>query len=403
MAAVTWKNIAPSNPSGILNSMNTSAAALATAGKGIGDAASGYVDDRQEAETNAFVTDLMAAGSQEERDAMIGAANDSWLNMKSVNATNFELGAPDRELDMFNQKLASQTVVDQAAAELLAENKILLQKEKNLENRSSTSTKGSGTYGPNSSGFGKNPFLANGIYDSVLGKTDDTQWWMGPGMNNDDKTYLNQQKSDFLSKTSVQNLGITDAMFNELSNDSTITFDDGGILEGGDSFNFTHEGKSYPIDGSDASNTALMEVIQNKYLGTKSTRQVDRTKYYDVFTKNNPKLIEEKGYEGARDVFTALYKRNKLGSNSTYNADLATEIFGKMSDSSGTSGFTSTVPKDDNYEQQVSNATRNYRNLNLENLQKIFDRLSNGKNLDSEDQANLEAVQNILNASDDRK
>ena len=146
-----------------------------------------------------------------------------------------------------------------------------------------------------------------------------------------------------------------------------------------------------------------MEVIQNKYLGTKSTRQVDRTKYYDVFTKNNPKLIEEKGYEGAKDVFTALYKRNKLGSNSTYNADLATEIFGKMSDSSGTSGFTSTVPKDDNYEQQVSNATRNYRNLNLENLQKIFDRLSNGKNLDSEDQANLEAVQNILNASNDRK
>ena len=399
MAAVTWKNIAPSNPSGLLSAANQAAQSMGQGISGIGTALQSGVDKKVESETNDFVADLMAAGSQEERDAMIAAANDSFLNLDQVNKTNYELGAPDREMDMFNNQLASQTVVDQAAAAKLAENQMLIQKEKNLANKNtSSSTKGSGTYGPGSTGFGKNPFLANGIYDSVLGKTDDSQWWMGPGMNEDDKSYLNKQKSDFLAKTTVQNLGITDAMFNELSNDSTITFKD----DFKDSFVFTHEGKPYAVDGSDASNTALMEIIQNKYLGTQSTRQVDRTKYYDVFTKNNPKLIEEKGYEGAKDVFTSIYKRNKLGSNSTYNADLATEIFGKMSDSSGTSGFTSTVPKDDNYEYQVSNATRNYRNLNLENLQKRFDQLSNGKNLDSEDQANLEALQNILNARNDK-
>ena len=65
MAAVTWKNIAPMNPSGILNSMNQSAKQIGEAGTGIQDAISGYVDDRQTSETNAFVTDLMNAGSQE--------------------------------------------------------------------------------------------------------------------------------------------------------------------------------------------------------------------------------------------------------------------------------------------------------------------------------------------------
>ena len=54
MAAVTWKNIAPMNPSGILNSMNQSAKQIGEAGTGIQDAISGYVDDRQTSETKCF-------------------------------------------------------------------------------------------------------------------------------------------------------------------------------------------------------------------------------------------------------------------------------------------------------------------------------------------------------------
>ena len=110
MAAVTWKNIAPMNPSGILNSMNQSAKQIGEAGTGIQDAISGYVDDRQTSETNAFVTDLMNAGSQEERDAMIGAANQSWLNLDQVNKTNYELGAPDRERKVFEEQLAAELI-----------------------------------------------------------------------------------------------------------------------------------------------------------------------------------------------------------------------------------------------------------------------------------------------------
>ena len=112
MAAVTWKNIAPMNPSGILNSMNQSAKQIGEAGTGIENAISGYVDDRQTSETNAFVADLMGAGSEEELNAMISAANTSFLDLDRVNKTNYELGAPDREMDMFNQKLASESVIN---------------------------------------------------------------------------------------------------------------------------------------------------------------------------------------------------------------------------------------------------------------------------------------------------
>ena len=247
---------------------------------------------------------------------------------------------------MFNEQLASQTVVDQAAAKLLAENQIKLQKEKNLtSSRTSTS-------GPGSTGFGKDPFRSNGIYDITLGTTNDTQWWMGPGMNDKDKTFLNQQKSDFLSLTSIQNLGITAEMFNELSNDSTITFDDGGFWEGGDSFNFTHEGKTYNVGHTNGWEDAISEVIQNKYLKTQSTRQIDRTNYWVVFTKNNPEYVEKHGLEVAKDKFMSIYNKNGVGSRKVYSDDLATEIFGIMSDAESSSSSSSSSSNNNNTEPE---------------------------------------------------
>ena len=399
MGVVTWKNIAPSNPAGILQA---SVAAHKALGEGIGKVGTGIKDfsaDKTKRETDDFVADLMAAGSQEERNAMISAANDSWLNLDRINKTNYELGAPGREMDLFNQQLASETLVNQAAAQKLHDNKILQIQE---TNRYSTKKP---TSGIGSADFGKDPFRSNGIYDITLGTTNDTQWWMGPGMNSRDKVFLNQKKSDFLSLTRIQDLGITAEMFNELSNDSTITFDDKGLWKGGDSFNFTHEGNTYNIGHTNGWENAMAEVIQNKYLKKQSTRQIDRTNYWDVFTKNNPEYIEKHGLKVTNDKFMSIYKRNKVGANKVYSADLATQIFGKMDDKTepGTSGFTSNVPKDENYEQQVGWATVEYRNLNQENLEKIFLRLSKGDNLDSKDQARLEAVQALLDASDVRK
>ena len=118
MAAVTWKNIAPSNPSGLLSAANQAAKTMGEGISGIGTALQDGVDKKVESETNDFISDLMAAGSQEERDAMIAAANDSFLNLDQVNKTNYELGEPDRAMDLFNQKLAAETVVGDRNREL---------------------------------------------------------------------------------------------------------------------------------------------------------------------------------------------------------------------------------------------------------------------------------------------
>ncbi len=88
MAAVTWKNIAPSNPSGILNAANQAARGMSEGLGTIGENINQFATDKETSDTNAFVTDLMAAGSQEERDAMINAANQSWLNLDQVNKNN---------------------------------------------------------------------------------------------------------------------------------------------------------------------------------------------------------------------------------------------------------------------------------------------------------------------------
>lgn len=400
MGVVTWKNIAPSNPAGILSAANAAAQAMGEGFSGVGTALQGGVDKKVQSETDDFISDLMSLETQAERDAMISEAETGWLNLDLINKTNYELGAPDREMDIFNQQLAAKTLVNQDAAQKLHDDKILQIQETNKYKSTSKPTSGIG-----SADFGKEPFRSGGIYDITLGTTDDKQWWMGPGMNDRDKVFLNQKKSDFLSLTRIQDLGITAEMFNELSNDSTITFDDKGLWKGGDTFNFTHEGKPYNIGHTNGWEDAMAEVIQNKYLKTQSTRQIDRTNYWDVFTKNNTEYVKKHGLEVTKDKFMSIYKRNKVGANKVYSADLATQIFGKMDDKTepGTSGFTSNVPKDENYDQQVGWATVEYRNLNQENLEKIFLKLSRGKNLDSKDQARLEAVQALLDASDVRK
>mgnify|MGYP001384887886 CR=1 FL=1 len=83
MGVVTWKNIAPNNPSGILGAANTAAKAIGEGFAGVGDAIQGYTDTRVQSETDDFVADLMALGSQEERDAMIAEAEGGWLNIDS--------------------------------------------------------------------------------------------------------------------------------------------------------------------------------------------------------------------------------------------------------------------------------------------------------------------------------
>ena len=96
MGVVTWKNIAPSNPAGILSAANQAAKAMGEGFSGVGTALQEGVDKKVQSETDQFVSDLMGLETQEQRDAMISEANDAWLNLETINQTNYELGAPAR-------------------------------------------------------------------------------------------------------------------------------------------------------------------------------------------------------------------------------------------------------------------------------------------------------------------
>ena len=362
MAAVTWKNIAPMNPSGILNSMNQSAKQIGEAGTGIENAISGYVDDRQTSETNAFVADLMGAGSEEERNAMIGAANTSFLDLDRVNKTNYELGAPDREMDMFNQKLASESVINEQVAQKLHDNKML-----QIDRTGSYKTPAASKSGPGSTGWGKTPIGSQGIFSTNY-PTNDNVTGRGGGYDADDDAHFVRERGNFLNSSYATDLTNTlgikdmDGYFNQLANDELITFEDRftglpGILGGGgDMFVFTtKDGVKHDLDGSKESQAAISELIMNTYFKASdggmmlSPRQIDKKTYYDAFTANNPKLVEDVGYSSANDIFTKIYNKNiKFNSNR-----LDTENINKVFKTLTTTERSSSMNVGDKYSAEV--------------------------------------------------
>lgn len=354
MAAVTWKNIAPSNPSGILNAANQAAKGMSEGLGTIGENITQFATDKETSETNAFVADLMAAGSQEERDAMIGAANTAFLNLDQVNKTNYELGAPDREMDMFNQQLAAEAVVAEETAQKLHDNKML---QIEAEGQYKTNRSGTPKSGPGSSGWGKTPIGSKGIFSTNY-PTNDNWTGRGGGYDADDDAHFVRERGNFLNSayaTDLTNtLGIKDmdGYFNQLANDELITFEDRwtGIPEilggGGDMFVFTtKDGVKHDLDGSKESQAAIAELIMNTYFKASdggmmlSQRQMDKQVYLDAFTKNNPKLVEDVGYAGANDIFTKIYNDNIKFDSNRLSTEATNKIFKTLTDTEATSSM----------------------------------------------------------------
>ena len=144
MGVVTWKNIAPSNPSGILQA---SVAAHKALGEGIGQIGTGIKDfsaTKTKAATDDFIADLMALETQEERDNMIAQANQSWLNLDRVNKTNYELGAPEREQAAYEKQLASKHYFDKLLSGISADDQIRINQNKPTTSSTTGTTIGGG-------------------------------------------------------------------------------------------------------------------------------------------------------------------------------------------------------------------------------------------------------------------
>ena len=98
MGIATWRTVKADDTAPILQAAITAAEGLGESISGIGDAAKQFGADKTKIETDAFIADLMAAGSLPERDAMLAAADQSFLNMGRASERAYELGADERDL-----------------------------------------------------------------------------------------------------------------------------------------------------------------------------------------------------------------------------------------------------------------------------------------------------------------
>ena len=200
MPVVTWKNIAPSNPAGILSAANEAAQAIGEGFAGVGDAALDFSEDKTQRETDAFVSELMGLETQEERDAMIAEANDAWLNIDTINKTNYELGAPEREKAAYEEKAAFDFLKDKE----LADYKLKLDKEywsHQVQNPKPSTGSGSGSSKNKFNPKDNNPF--KGGKDAIF-KYQEGKFGFGTGIGIEDEQHYNEGIHNFLTECSKQ-------------------------------------------------------------------------------------------------------------------------------------------------------------------------------------------------------
>jgi len=417
MAAVRWTDMAPMNPSGILNSMNQSAKQIGEAGTGIENAISGYVDDRQTSETNAFVTDLMNAGSQEERDAMIGAANTSFLNLDQINKTNYELGAPDRERKVFEEQLAAEQI--SAFDRLEKEN--TLKKEywdhqvlnpkptATSKNNSSKNTKSSNFQDPSSN----DPTDSDGYFNRYLGGENTLGFGQGFGDNNraeyaeytnDFLSYKNKNGNSYFDTTDnadgSSTPDITAWHINELINNRDMVFEDRSLFEGagpggvkpGDNFVFNYNDKKYYFSdvkkNRDGAGDALTELIYERVIGTPSPSKKIKVAYQQEFLKNNPTLDSREGFTIFEDIYNDIENKRDQSKNS---------LFGKISAEEATSILNQTKE----YEAAYPGASERVASMDFRfmtyNKNQLEAKVKNKVELTPIEQATLDAINARLN------
>jgi len=115
MGAVRWTDMKPMNNAPLYSALTRASANIGNAGEGIQKAITDFSENKTEAETADFVNSLMQADNQAQRDNLISLANPSWLDMSTVNATNYELGQPERDLaiTLDEEKRAAELWEDQ--------------------------------------------------------------------------------------------------------------------------------------------------------------------------------------------------------------------------------------------------------------------------------------------------
>jgi hypothetical protein len=342
MGVVTWKNIAPSNPSGILQA---SVAAHKALGEGIGQIGTSIKDfsaTKTKAQTDDFIADLMAAGSQEERDNMIAAANQSWLNLERVNQTNWELGAPEREQAAYEKQLASQHYFNKLMEEIEHKNA--------LEILAKTPSKKSGSSSSTTIGGSRTASEEKGIFDPTnkvfteLEEKDEgiLASWTKVGSDYGEKA---QRRVHAFNNKFLANYGddISDEDLNYAFNTGILRWED--KTSSVNDFYFELDGKKVGLKDENADEYLYEKLMDEKFneqvrINRKAGWEVEdpeiyrtqksivKGQYFDKFDENNPKLSKL----DLEDLFFQIWNANENSINQNeFTADSAS-IFKTITD-----------------------------------------------------------------------
>ena len=306
MAAVTWKNIAPSNPSGILNAANQAARGMSEGLGTIGENITQFATDKETSDTNAFVADLMAAGSQEERDAMIGAANTAWLNLDQVNKTNYELGAPDREQAAFEKQKATELYFDKLQSKFDADQQIRINNEKPTTSTKSSSSSSNQIGSERTADEKKSIFNpTNKVFTELEEKNEGfLNSWTPFGSDYNEnaqqrvQTFNNKFLNDFGTNISEEDLNVA-------FNTGILRWEDDYSTD--NDFYFELDGKTIGLNDENADEFLFEKLMDEKFneqarINQKAGYEVRdpeefrtqkskvKSQYFNEFEKNNPKL-----------------------------------------------------------------------------------------------------------------
>jgi hypothetical protein len=278
MAAVTWKNIAPTSGSGILDALNESGGMIGTGIGGIGDAITGYADDRTARETDAFVASLLQAGDDDAaRAALMTNQNMGFIDQNRINT--FEQARQDKILAEANKR----SFLD---LETAAQIKINAAKpDKNISVK-----------------YGNDPLVNH--FEKQIGE--DEGFWsflgLGSGFDQDDKEEFNQYKARFLSEYGDKNKygdkAISGKQFNQFVTDGNIIFEDNPL---NDEFVFNHKDKKYNLSDFGTSGSQLFDFISASK-GKESQSNIDDKLAFAKFSLANPDI-------SANDMWPAYIKQ----------------------------------------------------------------------------------------------
>jgi len=283
MAAVTWKNIAPTSGSSVLNSIGQGGELIGSSIAGIGDAFTGYADARTARETDAFKLQLMGASDEQARQALISGADTSFLDLGAVNDANREAGKQARDFADFLSR-----------EEFKTENTIKINDAK-PDKKVSVS-------------YGKDP-LAN-HFEKQIGE--DEGFWsflgLGSGFDQDDKEEFNQYKSRFLAEYGDKNKygdrAISGKQYNQFVTDGNVVFEDNPL---NDEFTFNHKDKKYNLSDYANSGSQLFDFMSASK-GKETESNIDDKLAFAKFSLANPNIA-------AKDMWGAYSKQKEAGTS----------------------------------------------------------------------------------------